>query len=58
MANPVVSVVFGMTALNESVAVHGPVVAVLAAALVVTIGGIVALARSPALVAIHEQAVT
>ena len=58
VANPVVSVVFGMTALNESVAVHGPVVAVLAAALVVTIGGIVALARSPALVAIHEQAVT
>ena len=58
VANPVVSVVFGMTALGESIAVHGPLVVLLAAALVVTIGGIVALARSPALVAIHEQAVT
>jgi drug/metabolite transporter (DMT)-like permease len=56
VANPVVSVVFGMTALDESIAVHGALVAVVVASLVVMVGGVIALASSPALIAIHEQA--
>jgi drug/metabolite transporter (DMT)-like permease len=56
--NPVVSVVVGMTLLDERIAVHGPLLGLLAVALVVTVGGVIGLARSPALVAIHEQAVT
>jgi drug/metabolite transporter (DMT)-like permease len=58
VANPVVSVVVGMTLLDERIAVHGPVVVLLVVGLMVMVGGVIGLARSPALVAIHEQAVT
>jgi hypothetical protein len=57
VTNPVLSIVVGLTLLDEAVAAHGPMLVVLVASLAVMVWGVVALARSPALVAIHEQPV-
>jgi hypothetical protein len=54
VTNPVVSVIIGTTAFHEGISAGGPVIAGLAASLAVTIAGVVLLARSPALVAVHE----
>ena len=55
VTNPVLSIVVGLTLLDESVAAHGATLVPLFLSLAVMVWGIVALARSPALVAIHEQ---
>ena len=53
----VVSVIVGVTAFHEAISAPGLAVVALAASLAVTVTGVVFLARSPALVAIHEKAV-
>ena len=53
--NPVLSIAVGLTLLDETVAAHGAALAVLAVSLGVMVWGVVSLARSPALLAIHEQ---
>jgi hypothetical protein len=55
VTNPVLSIVVGLTLLDETVAAHGPLLVVLVLSLGVMVWGVVSLARSPALVAIHEQ---
>ena len=57
VTNPVLSIVVGLTLLDETVAAHGPALALLVLSLAVMVWGVVSLARSPALVAIHEQPV-
>jgi len=57
VTNPVLSIVVGLTLLNETVAAHGPALVLLVLSLAVMVWGVVSLARSPALVAIHEQPV-
>lgn len=57
VVNPVVSVIVGVTAFHEAISAPGLAVVALAASLAVTVTGVVFLARSPALVAIHEKAV-
>ena len=57
VTNPVLSIVVGLTLLDETVAAHGPAFALLVLSLAVMVWGVVSLARSPALVAIHEQPV-
>ena len=54
VTNPVVSVVVGTAAFHEGIATSGLVVTALAGGLAVMTTGVVLLARSPALVAIHE----
>jgi drug/metabolite transporter superfamily protein YnfA len=56
--NPVLSIAVGLTMLDETVAAHGPVLIVLVISLAVMVWGVVSLARSPALLAIHEQPAT
>jgi drug/metabolite transporter (DMT)-like permease len=58
VTNPVLSIAVGLIFLDETVSAHGPVVILLVASLAVMVWGVVALARSPALVAIHEQPVS
>ena len=58
VVNPVLSIVVGLTLLDETVAAHGAALIPLVLSLAVMVWGVVALARSPALVAIHEQPVT
>lgn len=55
VTNPVLSIAVGLTLLDETVAAHGPALILLVASLAVMVWGVVSLARSPALVAIHEQ---
>jgi hypothetical protein len=55
VTNPVLSIVVGLTLLGETVSAHGPVLILLVISLAVMVWGVIALARSPALVAIHEQ---
>ena len=57
VVNPVVSVVLGTTAFHEGITAAGLLVVALAVSLGFTVTGVVLLARSPALVAIHEQPV-
>jgi len=57
VTNPVLSIVVGLTLLDETVAAHGVALGVLVVSLAVMVWGVMALARSPALVAIHEQPV-
>jgi drug/metabolite transporter (DMT)-like permease len=57
VTNPVLSIAVGLILLDETVSAHGPVLILLAASLAVMVWGVIALARSPALVAIHEQPV-
>jgi hypothetical protein len=57
VTNPVLSIVVGLTLLDETVAAHGPILVVLVLSVGVMVWGVVSLARSPALVAIHEQPV-
>jgi hypothetical protein len=51
------SIAVGLIFLDETVAAHGAEVIVLIASLAVMVWGVVSLASSPALVAIHEQPV-
>ena len=53
--NPVLSIAVGLILLDETIAAHGAALVVLVLSLVVMVWGVVSLARSPALVAIHEQ---
>jgi len=55
VANPVVSVIVGVTAFHEAISVSGPVIVVLALSMAVTVTGVIFLARSPAITAIHDQ---
>ena len=55
VVNPVLSIVVGVALLDETVAAHGPGLVLLVVSLGVMVWGLVALARSPALVAVHEQ---
>jgi len=57
VVNPVLSIVVGLTLLDETVAASGAAYIPLVFSLAVTLWGVVALARSPALLAIHEQPV-
>jgi drug/metabolite transporter (DMT)-like permease len=57
VVNPVLSIVVGLTLLDETVGAHGASLVLLVLSLAVMVWGIVALARSPALVAVHEQPV-
>jgi len=56
VVNPVLSIVVGLSLLDESVAANGVAYIPLVISLAVMVWGVVALARSPALVAVHEQA--
>lgn len=58
VTNPVLSIAVGLIFLDETVSAHGPEVILLVVSLAVMVWGVVALASSPALVAIHEQPVT
>ncbi|MBV9411929.1 MAG: DMT family transporter [Acidimicrobiia bacterium] len=53
--NPVLSIAVGLVLLDETVAAHGVAIIPLVISLAVMVWGVVSLARSPALVAIHEQ---
>jgi drug/metabolite transporter (DMT)-like permease len=53
--NPVLSIAVGLILLDETVAAHGVAIVPLVISLAVMVWGVVSLARSPALVAIHEQ---
>ena len=55
--NPVLSIVVGLTLLDETIAAHGAAIALVVVSLAVMVWGLIALTRSPALVAIHEQPV-
>lgn len=55
--NPVLSIVVGLTLLDETIAAHGAAVGLVVLSLGVMVWGLIALTRSPALVAIHEQPV-
>jgi drug/metabolite transporter (DMT)-like permease len=57
VVNPVVSVIVGTTAFHEHMTARGPVVVALAVSLAVSVTGVVRLARSPALVALHVPVV-
>lgn len=53
--NPVLSIVVGLTLLDETIAAHGPAIVLVVVGLAVMVWGLITLTRSPALVAIHEQ---
>jgi len=53
--NPVLSIAVGLILLDETIAAHGAALVLLVVSLAVMVWGVVSLARSPALVAIHEQ---
>lgn len=55
--NPVLSIVVGLTLLDETIAAHGAAIVVVVLSLGAMVWGLIALTRSPALVAIHEQPV-
>jgi len=55
VVNPVLSIAVGLTLLDETVAANGVAYVPLVISLAVMVWGVVSLARSPALVAIHEQ---
>jgi drug/metabolite transporter (DMT)-like permease len=55
VVNPVLSIIVGVTLLDEKVAAHGAGLVLLVVSLGVMVWGLIALARSPALVAVHEQ---
>jgi len=55
--NPVLTISVGLILLNETVAAHGVTLVPLVISLGVMVWGVVVLARSPALIAIHEQPV-
>ena len=57
VVNPVLSIAVGLTLLDETVGAHGASLVLLVLSLAVMVWGVVALARSPALVAVHEQPV-
>jgi len=58
VTNPVLSIAVGLILLDETVSAHGLALIPLLASLAVMVWGVVALARSPALVAIHELPAT
>ncbi|MBV9285840.1 MAG: hypothetical protein JO176_14560, partial [Acidimicrobiia bacterium] len=51
-------IVVGLTLLDETIAAHGPAIVLVVVSLGVMVWGLIALTRSPALVAIHEQPAT